>query len=90
MRFGVVLDVTASYADWDTFLNIAEEAERLGYDSIWVSDHFISPSGARAARALTRLRNGSMLETSTSNKDKPPRKFVTEFLLNFFHSHVML
>ena len=45
MRFGVVLDVTASYADWDTFLNIAEEAERLGYDSIWVSDHFISPSG---------------------------------------------
>ena len=45
MRFGVVLDVTASYADWDTFLNIAEESERLGYDSLWVSDHFISPSG---------------------------------------------
>lgn len=45
MKFGVVLHVSATYAKWDTFLTIAKEAERLGYDSVWVSDHFISPSG---------------------------------------------
>jgi probable F420-dependent oxidoreductase len=45
MQFGIVLHVTATYANWDTLLSIAKEAEHLGYDSIWVSDHFISPSG---------------------------------------------
>ena len=45
MRFGVVLHVSATYANWDTFLTIAKEAERLGYDSVWVSDHFTSPRG---------------------------------------------
>ncbi|MFX0082424.1 MAG: LLM class flavin-dependent oxidoreductase [Candidatus Hodarchaeota archaeon] len=34
---------TASYADWEKFLRIAQESERLGYDSIWISDHLISP-----------------------------------------------
>jgi probable F420-dependent oxidoreductase len=45
MQFGVVLHVTAAYASWDTFLTIAKKAEQLGYDSVWVSDHFISPNG---------------------------------------------
>lgn len=45
MQFGVVLHVSAAYAKWDTFLTIAKKAERLGYDSVWVSDHFVSPSG---------------------------------------------
>lgn len=45
MQFGVVLHVSASYANWDTFLTITKKAEQLGYDSVWVSDHFISPSG---------------------------------------------
>ena len=45
MQFGVVLHVSATYAHWDTFLTIAKEAEQLGYDSLWVSDHFISPGG---------------------------------------------
>jgi probable F420-dependent oxidoreductase len=45
MKFGVVLHVTAAYADWDTFLTIAKKAEQLGYDSVWVSDHFVSPNG---------------------------------------------
>jgi len=45
MQFGVVLHVTAAYANWDTFLTIAKKAEQLGYDSLWVSDHFISPDG---------------------------------------------
>lgn len=37
--------VTATYASWDNFLILVKEAERLGYDSVWLSDHFISPSG---------------------------------------------
>lgn len=41
----MVLHVTAAYADWDTFLAIARKAEHLGYDSVWVSDHLISPNG---------------------------------------------
>jgi len=45
VQFGVVLHVSAPYANWDTFLTIAKEAEQLGYDSIWVSDHFVSPDG---------------------------------------------
>ncbi|KPV62611.1 MAG: 5,10-methylenetetrahydromethanopterin reductase [Candidatus Bathyarchaeota archaeon BA1] len=45
MQFGVVLHVSATYANWDTFLTIAKQSEQLGYDSVWVSDHFISPSG---------------------------------------------
>lgn len=45
MRFGIVLHVSATFADWETFLTITKEAERLGYDSVWVSDHFVSPSG---------------------------------------------
>lgn len=45
MQFGIVLHVSAAYANWDTFLTIARKAEQLGYDSVWVSDHFISPDG---------------------------------------------
>jgi len=45
MKFGVVLHVSASYANWDTFLAITRQAEELGYDSVWVSDHFVSPNG---------------------------------------------
>jgi len=45
LLFGTVLHVSATYANWDTFSTIAKEAERLGYDSVWVSDHFISPRG---------------------------------------------
>jgi len=45
VQFGVVLHVSAAYAKWDTFLTIAKEAEQLGYDSVWVSDHFVSPNG---------------------------------------------
>jgi len=45
MQFGIVLHVSATYAKWKTFLTIAKKAEQLGYESVWVSDHFISPSG---------------------------------------------
>jgi len=45
MQFGVVLHVSATYANWNTCLTIAKKAEQLEYDSVWVSDHFVSPSG---------------------------------------------
>jgi len=45
MQFGIVLHVSATYANWDTFLTLAKKAEQLRYDSVWVSDHFISPNG---------------------------------------------
>lgn len=45
MQFRVVLHVSAVYANWNTFLTIAKEAERFGYDSVWLSDHLVPPSG---------------------------------------------
>lgn len=45
MQFGIVLHVSAAYATWDNFLTLAKEAEQLGYDSVWLSDHFVSPDG---------------------------------------------
>jgi len=59
------LHASAAYASWDTFLNLATEAERLGYDSVWVSDHFVSPNGRPyALEAWTML---SALASSTQN-----------------------
>jgi FMNH2-dependent dimethyl sulfone monooxygenase len=40
MRFGIMLHTTAEYANWDNLSAIASEAERLGYDSLYVNDHF--------------------------------------------------
>lgn len=65
MEFGIVLHVSAAYTSWDTLLNLTMEAERLGYDSVWVSDHFMSPSGRPyALEAWTVL---SALASSTRN-----------------------
>jgi len=46
MEFGVVLPVSGKSVNWDTILKIAREAELIGYDSVWVYDHFISSSGS--------------------------------------------
>jgi len=64
MEFGIVLHVTASYASWDMFLKLTREAERVGYDSVWVSDHFMSSSRPYALEAWTVL---SALASSTQN-----------------------
>ncbi len=64
MQFGVVLHVSASWADWGTLASIARKAEDLGYDSVLVSDHFLSPSGRpHALEAWTVL---SALASCTS------------------------
>lgn len=46
MDFGIVLSLFGRRANWNTVLAIAREAERLGYDSLWVPDHLISPGGS--------------------------------------------
>jgi len=83
MEFGVVLHVSATYASWDTLLNITMAAERLGYDSVWVSDHFISPNGRPyALEAWTLL---SALASSTRNI-----KLGTYVLCNQFRHPALL
>lgn len=83
MQFGVVLHVSATYAHWDDLLTIAKEAERLGYDSVWVSDHLISPSGRpHALEAWTVL---SALASSV-----PRVRLGTYVLCNQFRHPSML
>lgn len=59
----MIIHSTALYADWENFLKIALEAERLGYDSIWISDHLISPKdrsyGLEAWTILSALANAT-------------------------------
>ncbi|MFX0154553.1 MAG: LLM class flavin-dependent oxidoreductase [Candidatus Hodarchaeota archaeon] len=63
IQFGVILHSTAPYADWEEFLKIALEVEQLGYDSLWITDHLISPKGrSHGLEALTIL---SALSTVT-------------------------
>jgi probable F420-dependent oxidoreductase len=48
MQFGVTVGNFGSYGDdpgVDGCLALAEEAERLGFDSVWVNDHVVMPSG---------------------------------------------
>lgn len=45
MQFGVVLPGPPPRINWDVLWTIARKAEKSGYDSVWVSDHFTSPSG---------------------------------------------
>lgn len=43
MRFGIALPHFNRLTDADSIGSIAEAAERLGYESLWVSDHVIVP-----------------------------------------------
>lgn len=70
MQFGIVLPIMADYADWEMLSNIAREAEELGYDSIWVNDHFIPPGGGHyglepwtVLSALSGMTSGIKLGT---------------------------
>lgn len=43
MRIGLALPQYGEFADTATSLKVAVEAERLGYDSLWVSDRMLMP-----------------------------------------------
>ncbi|MFX0106015.1 MAG: LLM class flavin-dependent oxidoreductase [Candidatus Hodarchaeota archaeon] len=52
----MILHSTAPYADWEIFLKISKEVEKLGYDSLWITDHLISPKGrSHGLEALATL-----------------------------------
>ncbi|MDQ1425205.1 MAG: hypothetical protein QOD72_2703, partial [Acidimicrobiaceae bacterium] len=47
MKFGVVTGNFGTFGEdpgVDGCLAVADEADRLGYDSVWVHDHVIMPS----------------------------------------------
>ncbi|MDP6548600.1 MAG: LLM class F420-dependent oxidoreductase [Dehalococcoidia bacterium] len=44
MKFGIMLPHYRQVASADAIARVAKEAERLGYDTIWVCDHIIVPN----------------------------------------------
>lgn len=64
IRFGVV--TLSALDDWPSYLQVAQLAERLGFDSFWSPDHPMGGSGcwttlAAVAAATTRIRVGSAI-----------------------------
>ena len=43
MELGVALPTSARYASTESILRIAEEAERLGYNSLWTYERLLYP-----------------------------------------------
>ena len=48
MRYGVALPNYGSLATPDALVQLARRAERLGIDSVWVSDHLVAPTSVRS------------------------------------------
>ncbi|TMA36768.1 MAG: TIGR03619 family F420-dependent LLM class oxidoreductase [Deltaproteobacteria bacterium] len=48
MRFGIALPNYGPLAAPDVLVRLAREAEALGVDSVWVSDHLVAPRAARS------------------------------------------
>jgi probable F420-dependent oxidoreductase len=51
MKFGVLAGNFGTFGEEpgvDASIQMAEEAERLGFDSVWVHDHIIMPSGVQS------------------------------------------
>jgi probable F420-dependent oxidoreductase len=48
MRFGIALPNYGSFAEPEILVRLARQAEDLGVDSIWVSDHLVAPVGAQS------------------------------------------
>ncbi len=44
MKFGIMLPHYRQVASADAIARVAKEAERLGYDTIWVCDHIVIPN----------------------------------------------
>ena len=45
MKFGVMLPHYRQVASTDGIYRVAQEAESMGFDSVWVSDHIVVPDG---------------------------------------------
>ncbi|HXQ24327.1 MAG TPA: hypothetical protein VN812_21775, partial [Candidatus Acidoferrales bacterium] len=57
MRFGVALPNYGAFAQPDVLVRLARQAEDLGFDSIWVSDHLIAPVGVTSIYPYDRRPN---------------------------------
>ena len=71
MQFGVMLPHRWLYAGGNTIRDFAQEAEALGYTSLWVTDHIVVPSyrmerGHIFYEALTTLAYVSSITTRCS------------------------
>jgi probable F420-dependent oxidoreductase len=71
MQFGVMLPHRWLYAGGNTIKDFAQEAEALGYTSLWVTDHIVVPSyrmerGHIFYEALTTLAYVSSITTRCS------------------------
>jgi len=47
VKFGIALPNFGKYADSHSISTVARAAERLGYGSVWVSEHIVVPKGHR-------------------------------------------
>jgi probable F420-dependent oxidoreductase len=73
MKFGVRLPNSGPLANRQNIVRVAEEAERLGYDSVWVHDHILWGSeqhrthlSAGSAEALTESQRPNFYESVTT------------------------
>lgn len=57
MRFGVALPNYGAFAQPDVLVRLARQAEDLGFDSIWVSDHLVAPVGVTSIYPYDRRPN---------------------------------
>jgi alkanesulfonate monooxygenase SsuD/methylene tetrahydromethanopterin reductase-like flavin-dependent oxidoreductase (luciferase family) len=64
MKFGCQLPQDID--DFDRLIEVAEECERLGYDSVWVYDH-LSPFWSRSGKALECWTALSAVAARTNN-----------------------
>lgn len=75
MKLGILIEVEEAL-DWDSWRSTYAAAERLGFESIWLSDHLASPWGTRpgletwtalavAAAETERLVLGPLVSPST-------------------------
>ena len=54
MRFGIALPNYGPLAAPDVLVRLAREAEALGVDSVWVSDHLVAPRAVRSVYPYDR------------------------------------
>src|SRR5581483_396887 len=56
MKFGVKLPNFSPLSGRDAFIGMAKAAERLGYDSMWTSDHAVVPAESESSYPYGRSR----------------------------------
>jgi len=66
MKFGVMVSNSAAFLDFKTAIEVACKAEELGYDSLFLSDHYMTPYSAEWHETYEALTFLSYLAARTS------------------------